>query len=270
MPLGRVVLWVASIGAIALCVRSVTLGPVPPLVAWLAFVGYVAIAVVGVLVPQLEMFGDVVSRGDPTVKAVALTFDDGPSPLTTPRVLEALSAAGAKATFFVLGSKAEAHPDVLRAIAEAGHAVGVHGYSHHRLYSLMTPGAVAHDIEKARAVIERETGVRPKWFRPPIGHVSPRTAAGARRAGFPIVAWSVRALDGLKSRTSEQVLSRLVRGLVPGAIVLLHDAAENEDFEPASIAALPRLLAVLADKGLATVTLDELLAGDGSDEIANT
>ncbi len=266
MPLGRVVLWVASIGAIALCVRSFVLGPVPPLVAWVAFAGYVAIAVTGVLVPQLEMFGEVISRGDPGTRAVALTFDDGPSPLTTPRVLEALAAASAKATFFVLGAKAAAHPDVLRAIVAAGHAVGVHGYDHQRLYALLTPSAVAADIERASAVIEREAGLRPRWFRPPVGQVSPRTAAGARRAGLSIVAWSVRGLDGLRRRTPEQVVARITRGLAPGAIVLMHDAAEHEDFEPASIAALPRVLAALVEKGLATVTLDELIDGGSAED----
>jgi peptidoglycan/xylan/chitin deacetylase (PgdA/CDA1 family) len=260
MPLSRVALWVASIGALALAARSVLLGPVPPLVAWAAFAAYLVIAVIGVLVPQLEMFGDVVSRGSPDIRAVALTFDDGPSPLTTPRVLETLAAAGAKATFFVLGAKAEAHPDVLRAIVAAGHAVGVHGYEHHRLYAVLTPDAVARDIARAREVVEREAGVRARWFRPPVGQVSPRTAAGARRASAPIVAWSVRGLDGLRRRTPEQVVARVAPRLEPGAIVLLHDAAEADDFEPASLAALPRLLALIAEKGLETVTLDELLA----------
>jgi peptidoglycan/xylan/chitin deacetylase (PgdA/CDA1 family) len=265
VPPGRVVLWVASIGALALCARSLLLGPVPQIVALAAFILYMGIAVAGVLVPQLEMFGDVISRGERDLRAVALTFDDGPSPLTTPRVLDALRVAGAKATFFVLGVKAEAHPDVLRAIVEAGHAVGVHGYTHDRLYSLQTPRAIADDIAKTVAVVERVTSLKPRWFRPPVGQVSPRTAAGARRAGLPIVAWSARALDGLKSTTQERVLSRLVPRLVPGAIVLLHDASENEDFEPASIAALPALLAALAERGLASVTLDELLVEPGPD-----
>jgi len=256
---GRVLLWVASIGAIALCVRSLVLGPVPPVVAWSAFALYIAMAVTGVLVPQLEMFGEVVSRGDGEDNRVALTFDDGPHPETTPRVLAALEAAGAKATFFVLGAKAERHPDVLRAIANAGHAIGVHGYEHNRLYAFLPPAAVVADVLRASAVVEREIGVKPRWFRPPVGQVSPRTAAGARRAGLPIVAWSVRGLDGIAGRTAEQVAARVERGLVPGAIVLMHDAAERDDFEPASIAALPRVLESAARKGLVAVTLDELL-----------
>jgi peptidoglycan/xylan/chitin deacetylase (PgdA/CDA1 family) len=256
---GSVLLWVASIGAITLCVRSLVLGPVPPVVAWTAFAAYVVIAVTGVLVPQLEMFGEVVSRGDAEGNRVALTFDDGPHPVTTPRVLAALEAAGVKATFFVLGAKAERYPDVLRAIASAGHAIGVHGYDHNRLYAFLPPSVVAADIQRTSLVVEREVGVKPKWFRPPVGQVSPRTAAGARRAGLPIVVWSVRGLDGVAGRSAEQVAARVERGLVPGAIVLLHDAAEHDDHEPASIAALPRVLESAAKKGLVAVTLDELL-----------
>jgi peptidoglycan/xylan/chitin deacetylase (PgdA/CDA1 family) len=261
---GRVLLWVATVGAIALCVRSLVFGPVPPALAWTAFALYVAIAVIGVLVPQLEMFGAVVRQGDDAGNRVALTFDDGPHPATTPRVLAALEAAGAKATFFVLGAKAERHPEVLRAIANAGHAIGVHGYEHNRLYAFLSPAAIASDVRRAVAVVEREVGVKPKWFRPPIGHVSPRTAAGARRAGVALVAWSVRGLDGIAGRMPEQVVARIERGLVPGAIVLMHDAAERNDFEPASIAALPLVLESVASKGLVAVTLDELLFTDGS------
>jgi peptidoglycan/xylan/chitin deacetylase (PgdA/CDA1 family) len=259
VPLGRVVLWVASIAAIALCVRSLTVGPVPPWFAWAAFFVYVGIAVTGTLVPQLEMFGEVISSGDPEVRAVALTFDDGPHPETTPRVLAALDRAGAKATFFVLGAKAERHPDVLRAIASAGHSIGVHGHEHHRLYAFLTPSAVAADIARAVSVVEREAGVTPRWFRPPVGQVSPRTAAGAKRAGLPIVAWSVRGFDGVASADAEHVAARVARRLAPGAIVLLHDAAERDDFEPAAIGALPRILERLHALGLSAVTLDQLL-----------
>jgi peptidoglycan/xylan/chitin deacetylase (PgdA/CDA1 family) len=89
--------------------------------------------------------------------------------------------------------------------------------------------------------------------------VSPRTAAGARRAGLPIVVWSVRGLDGIAGRSAEQVAARIERGLTPGAIVLLHDAAERDDYQPAAIGALPYVLASAAKKGLVAVTLDELL-----------
>jgi peptidoglycan/xylan/chitin deacetylase (PgdA/CDA1 family) len=259
VPPARVALWVASLGGIALAVRSVFLGPVPMHIAFVAFLAYLALCTAGVLVPRLEMFGDVLWRGDPGTRAVALTFDDGPHPSTTPRVLELLGRRGARATFFMIGEKVERYPDVARAVARAGHSIGVHGQHHDRLYALLPPNAVRDDIRRAADVIERVTGVRPRWFRPPVGQVSPRTAAGAKRAGFEIVGWTVRGLDGLERATSAKVLRRVERGLRAGAIVLLHDAAEREDFVPASIDALPDVLAAIEARGLRVASLEELL-----------
>jgi peptidoglycan/xylan/chitin deacetylase (PgdA/CDA1 family) len=259
MPPARVVLWVASLGGLALCARSIFIGAVPLFVAFAAFFTYVTVAVTGVLVPQLEMFGDASWRGDPKTNTVALTFDDGPHPVTTRRVLAILARGGVRATFFVIGEKVERHPDVVREIAGAGHGLAMHGYRHDRLYSLKPPNAVRDDIVKTRDAIERAAGVRPRWFRPPIGHLSPRTAAGAERAGVQVVAWSVRGLDGLRSADADRVITRIERGLRPGAIVLLHDAAESDDYAPASLAALPRILEIIERKGLRAVSLDELL-----------
>jgi peptidoglycan/xylan/chitin deacetylase (PgdA/CDA1 family) len=205
------------------------------------------------------MFGDVVWRGTSSANGLALTFDDGPNPATTPRILELLARAGARATFFVLGEKAERHPDVLRAVVAGGHSLGVHGYRHDRLYAFKSPSAVEQDIRRACDVVEREAGVRAKWFRPPVGQVSPRTSEGAKRAGVDIVAWSVRGLDGVRRADPARVAARVERGLEPGAIVLLHDSAERDDFSPASLDALPRILDSIARRGLHVVPLESLI-----------
>ncbi|HVU04476.1 MAG TPA: polysaccharide deacetylase family protein [Polyangiaceae bacterium] len=260
MPPGRVLLWVASIGGIALAVRSVVVGPVPPTVVSVSVLVYFGLVLAGVLVPGLSMFGDVVSEGDRESSLVALTFDDGPHPETTRRVLELLAAAGARATFFVLGEKAAAHPDVVREIAQAGHAIGVHGFRHDRLYALKPPRAVEEDVERAVSVVRDIAGIAPRWFRPPVGQVSPRTAAGAERAGVTLVGWTVRGLDGFAGADPERVAARVARGLRGGAIVLLHDAAERDDHSPAALAALPRVLEAIARRNLRAVTLDELLS----------
>ncbi len=260
VPPGRIAVWAVSLGGIALVVRSLAIGPVPVRVALVAMSAYVAMIVTGVLVPRLEMFGDVIWRGDPESRAVAFTFDDGPHPASTRRVLAALRDAGATATFFVIGRKAEAHPDLVREIVAAGHTLGVHGYDHHRLYALKPPGDVEADIRRAQTAVERACGVRPCWFRPPIGQVSPRTAEGARRAGVAIVGWSVRALDGVARAEPAAVARRVAQGLRAGAIVLLHDAAEHDDFDPASAGALPALVAAARERGLAVTGLERVLA----------
>jgi peptidoglycan-N-acetylglucosamine deacetylase len=198
---------------------------------------------------------------------VALTFDDGPDPRSTPRILDALDRAGAKATFFVIGKKAEAHPELCRAITERGHALGVHSYAHERLFSLRSPKHVRRDLERALDAIEAACGERPKLFRAPIGHVSPAMARVVRDLDLMVIGWSVRAVDGWSGAKPEVVEKRVARGLGDGAIVLLHDAAERGDFIPASVAALPGILDAGARLQLPFVRIDEWL-GAGAENFA--
>jgi peptidoglycan/xylan/chitin deacetylase (PgdA/CDA1 family) len=265
VPPGRIALWVASIGGLALAVRSLLIGPVPLGVALIALGSYFGLVMVGVLVPRLEMFGDVIWCGDPSSGGVALTFDDGPHPVTTRNVLEILRAAKISATFFVIGRKVDAHPEVVREIVADGHSLGVHGYDHDWLYALKPPAIVAADIERARAAVEQAVGLRPSWFRPPIGHVSPRTAAGAKRAGVEMVGWSVRGLDGLSRADPRAVAARVERGLRGGALVLLHDAAERDDFSPAALEALPLVLQAIARRGLRVLPLEAVIHAETFD-----
>ena len=264
MPAARIALWVSSIGGLALLARSLLLGPVPTWLAVTAFVGYAALCTVGVLVPQLEMYADVIWRGEPGKSRVALTFDDGPHPKTTRKVLQILARKGHRATFFVVGRKALQHPDVIREIHEAGHALGLHGYLHDRLYSLKPPRYVAEDIAKTQNAVAEACGIRPTWFRAPVGYVSSRTAVGAKRAGVRLVAWSARGVDGVGPADPDRVLNRIEKKLADGAIVLLHDAAERDDFVPATVEILPRLLEMLDERELSAVSLEELVGEEGS------
>jgi len=161
-----------------------------------------------------------------------------------------------RATFFVIGKKAQAHPDVVRAIAKRGHAIGIHGHEHDRLMSIRSPRTVTDDLARAIAAVESITGERPVMFRPPIGHTNPRLAKVVERMDLVVVGWSVRALDGIRSARPEGVARRVIDRLEDGAIVLLHDAAERDDYEPAALAALPRILAAMRERGLAGVRVD--------------
>jgi peptidoglycan/xylan/chitin deacetylase (PgdA/CDA1 family) len=256
MTPARGALYIATAGALALMGRSLILVPLPLWVAGVALGGYLGLILCGVLILRLGMFVDVVWRGPVDARGVALTFDDGPSPEHTLKVLDQLDEAGVKATFFVIGRKAKLYPELVRAIVTRGHAVGVHGYDHDRLFSLRTPESIRLDLARAVEVIAAATGQAPTLFRPPIGHTSPRIAGALEAFDFTVVGWSVRGLDGLRGARAETVAARIVPHLKDGAIVLLHDAAENEDFTPASIAALPRILAAMARKNLAGVRVD--------------
>lgn len=223
--------------------------------------GWSVLTTTGVLFPQLQMYGPVVCSGPVGQRRVALTFDDGPDRHTTPRVLSMLERTRHKATFFVLGNKARERPEVLRQIRDAGHALGIHGDTHDRLHSFRSPRRVRDEIARAQDAVESATGLRPRLFRPPIGQTSPNTLRGARAAGVRVVGWSARGYDGLRRRQPQAVLASIERSLGDGAIVLLHDAAERDDFEPASLAALPQLLALLDARGLSSVPLEPWLAG---------
>lgn len=259
MSAGRVLL-AASTGAAPVLALALSLSPVP----WLALplpALYLGVLVAGVMVPRLAMFAPALFEL-PSVRAeVALTFDDGPDATSTRKILAALARFDARATFFVLGARARAAPEVLREIAAAGHDIGIHGDTHDRLLSLRHPDRIVADLERALAAVEAATGLRPRWFRPPIGHISPRTAVAARRLGLVLVGWSVRARDGLASTTADQATRRVLAGVRPGAIVLLHDAAERGDREPVAVAALPGILEEIARRGLRCVTLSQAGVG---------
>jgi peptidoglycan/xylan/chitin deacetylase (PgdA/CDA1 family) len=171
-----------------------------------------------------------------------LTFDDGPHPLWTPRVLRVLAEHGAVATFFVAGHKVDAHPHVVRAILEAGHAVGLRSYAHDRLFSLRSERRVREDLERGAQAIARVVGERPLLFRPPLGHTNPTIARVVDETDLIVVGWSVTGRDGPASARPASVAARVRRGLRDGAIVLLHDSPETGDREPAALRALPEIL----------------------------
>jgi peptidoglycan/xylan/chitin deacetylase (PgdA/CDA1 family) len=269
VPVARVLLYLASLGAMALVARSLLIAPVPLVVAGAAIAGYVALVLCGVFFLGLGMFVDPIVRGPSGARGVALTFDDGPSPDHTPKILDMLDEAKAKATFFVIGRKAEAHPEIVRDIAARGHAIGLHGYAHDRLFSLRSARYVAKDLARGLSVIERIVGSRPTLFRPPIGHTSPRMARVVEMFDLDVIGWSARGLDGLARARADEVAARVIPKLHDGAIVLLHDAAERDDHMPASLAALPRILAAMGEKNLAGVRVDAWLDGGEDGEIAN-
>lgn len=266
MPAARIVFIAATLGGIALTVRSVLRGPPPLAVAIACAAAYVALVFAGVLFIELRMFVDAILRGPADARGVALTFDDGPHPVHTRAVLDLLDARSAKATFFVIGAKAEAHPDVVKEIVRRGHSVGIHGYAHDRLFSLRGGRRVRRDLERAVEAVERIVGARPTLFRPPVGHTNPTIARVADALDLDVVGWSVRGRDGLARTKPDAVARRIARGVADGAIVLLHDAAERGDREPASIAALPRILDAIEAKNLRVVPLESFLEGPGADQ----
>lgn len=200
--------------------------------------------------------GAVVSAGT-AEPVMALTFDDGPDPASTPRILEALARHGMKATFFLVGARARRHPGLVARIAAEGHAIGNHSWDHPSLPTL-SMRAVADQIRRTRGVLAPH-GQR--LLRPPYGHQDPRTHLAARLLGYRVVAWSAAGEDW-RGDDAETVAGRILARAAPGAIVLLHDtlysfeAERFRDRDP-TIAALGILAARLP--GTSFVTVPELL-----------
>jgi len=255
MPPARVVFYLATTGVVVMTFRSILVGP-PPLgwsVAMLA--AYCALVLCGVMVLRWRVFVDAVVRGPRGARGVVLTFDDGPHPTWTPRVLETLARHGAKATFFLVGRKAARHPEVVKAIVDAGHAVGLHSWGHDRLLALRREKAVREDLRRGVAALERVTGKRPTLFRPPIGLTNPIIARVVDALDLTVVGWSIRGHDGLPRARAEDVVARVRRDLRDGAIVMLHDSPETGDREPAAVKALPAILDAIAAERLEVVPL---------------
>jgi peptidoglycan/xylan/chitin deacetylase (PgdA/CDA1 family) len=187
---------------------------------------------------------------------VALTFDDGPDLEVTPAVLDLLDRHGARASFFAIGRKAEAHPELVAEIARRGHRVENHSYRHSHRFSLLGPWAAGRELDRAQRVLAAAAGRPPVWFRAPAGLRSPFLELVLAPRGLHLVSWTRRGFDTVTGDPA-RVAARLTRGLRGGDVLLLHDGggARTADGRPVVLAALPRLLAAIADRGLRAVAL---------------
>jgi peptidoglycan/xylan/chitin deacetylase (PgdA/CDA1 family) len=182
---------------------------------------------------------------------VALTFDDGPDPRSTPAILDSLDRLGWRATFFLLGSMVRRCPTLATEVAGRGHEVGVHGNGHVS-HLRRTPAAIRDDVERGRDVVAEVTGKAPAWFRPPYGTLSGGSLAAARRLGLRPVLWTTWGRDWQEDATSGSIVSNVATGLRPGATVLLHDSdcTSAPGSWRATLGALPGLADLFARRGL--------------------
>lgn len=196
-------------------------------------------------------------RGSPASGLVALSFDDGPHPDLTPRVLDALAAAGGRATFFMVGRNARRYPDLVRRVLAEGHAVGVHTETHRHAW-ISGPARLRTEMESGLEALVAAGGVRPVWFRPPWGAFNAATRSTAALLHLRIALWSCDAGDWLPGATPEAILRRVRRGLEPGAVIDLHDGGRRPAGCRAMAAALPAVLEAVAAAGLRAGHLGEM------------
>ncbi|MEN3304384.1 MAG: hypothetical protein V7603_586 [Micromonosporaceae bacterium] len=189
---------------------------------------------------------------------VALTFDDGPHPLSTPRFLELLDQLAVKATFFLLGRWAANAPGLVGEIAAGGHEIAVHGYDH-RCLLVRGPRATHDDLARARDVISDAAGRPVSWFRPPYGVLTAGTLLATRRLGLTPVLWTAWGRDWSARATPGSVYRTVTADLGGGGTILLHDSdvTSAPGSWRATLGAVPRLVTACRQRGLQVGTLAE-------------
>jgi peptidoglycan/xylan/chitin deacetylase (PgdA/CDA1 family) len=200
-------------------------------------------------------------RGPRDRAAVALTFDDGPDPDWTPRVLDCLARHGVRGTFFLIGERAERAPALVRRAVDDGHEVGNHSWSHRSPW-LCSPRATAVEVGRAHEVLAGLAGRPPRHFRPPWGMVNAALFGALRRHGERCVFWSIQP-EGLRPAAAERQVRHVLRRAHPGAIVDLHDAEGTPGAPARLLAALPDLIEGLHDRGYTLTTVGDLLEATG-------
>lgn len=196
-----------------------------------------------------------------SAEGVVLTFDDGPDRDATPAVLDALDAAGARATFFVVGEQVEADPALAREIAHRGHDVELHGYGH-VAHELLSPDDALHDLERGARALQDAIGLDARFYRPPYGRFSPGSYDACRALGLEAVYWSAWGTDW-ETISPQRIAELVIPDLSAGAVVLLHDSRRYGHRPSArpTAEALPLIAARVEELGLPFLTLAEAVDG---------
>jgi len=204
--------------------------------------------------------GQVYWYGDSKTKSVAITFDDGPNEVYTPKVLDILKVHDVKATFFVLGKYVDDYREITRRIVNEGHALGNHGYYHHDLRFEFASG-INSEVKKAEDAIVRAVSIKPYMFRPPYGGYNSRIGRIMKQLGYITIEYSLTSSDGGKKTSKESILKKVLPKVKNGSIILMHDGDcfSKDSKRSATIAALPVIITTLKEQGYSLVTVPELL-----------
>lgn len=255
-------IWI-SLAVLAVCIMATLREPALwPWTLGIVFANRIVLVIAG-LIPRSTLLGPNITRLPEAAAlrgTVAITIDDGPDPEVTPQVLDLLDRHGAKATFFCIGKRAAQYPELCREIVRRGHAIENHTFSHFWFFSLLDPWTIHHELREAQQVLTAITGSKPRFLRAVAGLRNPELDPVLAHTGLRLCSWSSRGFD-TQVRDADAVLHSLTRDLRGGDILLLHDggAARTDGGLPIILAVLPRLLDILAQHHLRSITLTEAI-----------
>jgi peptidoglycan-N-acetylglucosamine deacetylase len=233
---------------------TVALGSLPALA--LVVAAFLIIMGFGVASPQLRLFGPFVCRGDASRRCVTLTFDDGPDPRSTPALLDLLRDERVPSAFFCIGRNISAHPKLAARIVREGHLLANHTDSHSNATNFFGIEKLTSEMTRTQSAARDAAGVTPAFFRPPMGLSNPRVFKAATAVGLKVIGWTARGFD-TQCSSPQRIVRRILRGVKPGAIILLHDGNIPAD---RLLATVKLLLAKLRERGYECVRLDTILA----------
>ena len=184
-------------------------------------------------------------------KKIALTFDDGPHPIT-PQILALLKEYNAKATFFCIGKNIEQHPEILKQIFEDGHVIGNHSFLHSHFFDFYRKDKVVQELNDTNAIIEKIICKEVRFFRPPYGVTNPSIRKALAVTRHTVIGWNIRSMDGI-IKNEKIIYNRIAKRIAPGSIVLLHDTSTT------TVRVLEQLLLFLRANNYEVVGIEELL-----------
>jgi peptidoglycan-N-acetylglucosamine deacetylase len=238
--------------SLVILVSYALIRPLPALVFMGLILAYLIILTYGSCVLSAQFYLEVKFKGPEGSNAIAITFDDGPHPGETEKLLDILSLHQVSAAFFCVGHRVTEHPGLVRRMHAAGHLLGNHSYWHGHFFDLQRTKQIERELRDTSAAIQKTIRMWPIFFRPPYGVINPMVAKAIVQGRYKAVGWSIRSFD-LQLKNNDTLLRRVTKSLKGGDVILFHDRSQ------ATLAILPAFFEHTSRLGLKIVRLDELL-----------